>query len=62
MKISDQLQILSQIVQFSIFIYFAIILIQTNPLDIINLLISGLGMIISLIITIIGALEKIRER
>ena len=61
MKISDQLQILSQIVSFIIFIYFAIILIQTNPLDIINLIISGIGLIISVIISIISIIERLQE-
>lgn len=60
MKLSDHLQILSQVVQFAIFIYFAIILIRTTPLDLLNLLISGLGMIISLIIGVIGAIERLR--
>ena len=62
MKTSDQLQILSQIIQFSIFIYFAVILIQTAPLDILNLLISGFSMIISLIISIMGAIERWKEK
>ncbi len=61
MKIHNQLEIISQIINFIIFIYFSIILIKTNPLDILNLLISGIGMIISLLISVIGAIEKQRE-
>ena len=61
MNVSDQLNILSQIINFTIFIYFAIILIKTNPTDILNILISAIGLIISLIINIIQAIEKLRE-
>jgi hypothetical protein len=60
MKISDQLQILSQIINFVIFIYFAIILIETNPLDFVKIIISAVGLIISVLVSIISVLEKIR--
>lgn len=61
MKPSDQLQLTSQIINFIIFVYFAIILIQTNPLDIVNILISAVGLIISIIVNIISVLERTRE-
>lgn len=61
MNISDQLQVLSQVINFILFIYFATILIQTNPLDLLNLIISTISMLISLIISIISAIEKSKE-
>ena len=61
MKISDQIGILSQIINFIIFIYFAIILIKTNPVDIINIIIAGIGLIMSIIVSILGAIENLRE-
>jgi len=62
MKVSDQLQVLSQIINFIIFIYFAIILIRTNPLDIVSILISAIGLIISVSVSIISVIERIREK
>jgi len=58
MKISDQLQILSQIISFVIYLYFAVILIKTNPLNQKDLIISSIGLFSSLIISIISAIEK----
>ncbi len=61
MRVSDSLQILSQTLNFAIFIYFAIILIKTNPLDILNIIISYIGILISLIVSIIEVIGKLRE-
>ena len=58
MKSNEQLQILSQIINFIIFIYFSIILIQANPLDILSIIISWIGLIISLIVSIIAVIER----
>ena len=58
MKLSDNLKILSQIIQFIVFIYFIIALIKINALDIPGLLISAISILISLIIDIIGTLEN----
>lgn len=60
MKTSEQLQVISQIVNFMIFIYFAVILIRTNPLDIISIIISAIGLITSILVSIIAAIEKLR--
>lgn len=62
MKTSDRLQLIVHVLNFIIFLYFAVILIKTNPLDIITLIISAVGLFGSLIISIIEALERIRER
>jgi len=57
MKTGDALSILSQIINFIIFLYFAIILLKTNSLDVIGLLISAFGLLSSLIANIISVLE-----
>lgn len=62
MKVSDQLQILSQIISFIIFIYFAIITIKTNPLDMTSVTISAIGLIISVAVSIISTFERIGEQ
>ena len=61
MKTSDKLQIFSQILSFTIFLYFSIILIQTNPFDIISLSISAIGLFGSLILSIISTIERLKE-
>ncbi len=58
MRLSDNLKILSQIIQFIVFIYFIIALIKINALDIPGLLISAISILISLIVDIIGNLEE----
>ena len=58
MKTGDALSIFSQIINFVIFIYFIIILLQLEALDIIGLLISAFGLLASLIANIASALEK----
>ena len=62
MKWIDTLQILSQLINFTIFLYFAIILIQTSPLDIINIIISSIGLFASLLVNILDVIEKLKER
>lgn len=62
MKISEKLDVFYQIVNFSIFLYFSITLINVGQLDILNLLISGIGLLGSLIISIISAIEKSKEK
>lgn len=57
MKTGDALSILSQIINFIIFLYFAIILLKTNSLDVMGLLISAFGLLSSLIANIISVLE-----
>jgi hypothetical protein len=58
MKTGDALSIFSQIINFVIFIYFIVILIKLNFLDIIGLLISAFGLLASLIANIVSVLEK----
>jgi len=58
MKTGTALEIFSQIINFLIFIYFSIILIKTNSLDVQGLLISAIGILSSLISSIVSALEK----
>ena len=60
MKISDRLQIFSQILNFLIFLYFSITLIQIGFLDIIGLLISAIGLFGSIIVSIIEVLERLK--
>ena len=57
MKIGTGLTIFSQIINFSIFIYFVIILLRLDVLDIIGLLISAFGLLSSLVANIVSVLE-----
>jgi hypothetical protein len=57
MRTGDALSLLSQIINFVIFLYFAINLLKTNSLDIIGLLISAFGLLASLIANIVSVLE-----
>jgi len=61
MRTSDKLQVISQILNFTIFLYFSIILIKTNPFNVIDMLISAIGLIGSITIAIIGTIIRIRE-
>ena len=58
MKVSDYLAIFSQIINFLIFIYFILALLMINALDIVGLFISAFGLISSIIVNIIGVLDK----
>ncbi len=58
MKISDTFSLISHIINFIIFIYFAIILIKINMLDVIGLSISAFGIFMSLTANILSALEN----
>jgi len=58
MKTGNALSLLSQIINFIIFIYFIITLIQINALNISGLLISAFGLLASLIANIVSVLEK----
>lgn len=60
MKTSDSLQILSQILNLTIFVYFSIELIKAGFLDVIGLLVSAAGILSSLVVSIIAAIEKLR--
>jgi len=62
MKTSDSLQIFSQILNFTIFIYFSIELIKLNFIDVVGLLISAIGLFSSLIVSIISVVERLNGR
>ena len=57
MKTGDALRIFSEIINFAVFIYFIIVLLKLNALDITGLLISAFGLFASLVSDIISALE-----
>lgn len=61
MAVSDSLQVFSQILNLIIFIYFSIELIKAGFLDITGLLISAAGLLSSLIVSIISAIERLKE-
>ena len=61
MKKSDILLIISHLINVIIFIYFAIILLKMNVLDVIGLSISAFSIFISLIANIISILEYNKE-
>ena len=58
MKTGDAFNLLSQIINFVIFIYFVIVLVQLNALDVTGLLISAFGLLISLLANIVSVLEE----
>lgn len=61
MKTSDSLNLFSQIINFAIFIYFVIVLLKINALDVTGLLISAFGLFSSLVANIVSVLEKEQE-
>jgi hypothetical protein len=58
MKTGDALSLFSQIINFVLFIYFAIVLLKINALDIIGLFISAFGLLSSIIANIVSTLEN----
>ena len=62
MKRSDVLSIFSHIVNILIFMYFSILLIKINFLDVQGLSISAFGLIMSLIANIYSILERYSGR
>jgi hypothetical protein len=58
MKTSDALSIFSQIINFTIFIYFIVVLLKIEALDLTGLLISAFGLLASLITNIVSVLES----
>jgi len=58
MRVSDRLQIFSQMLNFFIFLYFSITLIRAGFLDVVGLLISAVGLLGSLVVSIIGVFDK----
>lgn len=60
MKTGNALSIFSQIINFVIFIYFAVILLELSALDVTGLLISAFGLLSSLVANIVSVLEERR--
>lgn len=58
MLMSERLGIFSQIINFVIFIYFTLVLLEMNVLDIWGLLVSAFGLFSSIIVSIISVVEK----
>ena len=61
MRTGEALSIFSQIINFVIFIYFVIVLLRINALDIIGLFISAFGLLASLVANIVSVLELRNE-
>ena len=57
MRTGDALSIFSQIINFAIFIYFIVVLLKINALDVSGLLISAFGLLASLIANIVSVIE-----
>lgn len=57
MKVGRGLTIFSQVINFVIFIYFAVILLRLNILGAQGLLVSVFGLLSSLVASIVSALE-----
>ncbi len=60
MKFSDKINLFYQLLNFAIFLYFTIALIKKGQLEIIDLLISGIALLGSIIVSIIEAIERLR--
>ena len=60
MKFSDKVNVFYQILNFSIFLYFSVVLIKIGFLDVVGLLISGIGLLGSIIVSIIEVIERLR--
>ena len=62
MKLGDSFSLFSHIINFIIFIYFAITLIKINSVDILGLSITAFGIFISLVANIISIIENNNQR
>ena len=62
MKTGNALSLFSQIINFAIFIYFIITLLQINALNTNGLLIGAFGLLSSLIANIVSVLESKNEK
>lgn len=58
MKLGDSFSLISHIINFIIFIYFAVTLIKINMLDILGLSISAFGILMSVAANIVSVAEK----
>ena len=55
---TNYLNVFSQVINFLIFVYFVIILVRSDALDVLGLIVSASGIMISIIVDIIGVLEE----
>jgi len=62
MKISDQMNFASQIINISVFIFFTIKLIQIDGWDITDMLISATTILLGLSVSIIAQIERLRGK
>ena len=62
MGVGEILGFFSQVINFLIFVYFAVVLLRLNVLDVWGLLISAFGLFSSIIVNIISVVESRRER
>ena len=60
MKTSEQINLASQIINISVFIFFTIKLIQINGLDVTDMLISASTILLGLAVSIIAQIERLR--
>ena len=60
MKISDQMNLASQIINIYVFIFFTIKLIQINGLDVTDMLISATTILLGLAVSIMAQMERLR--
>lgn len=58
MKIGDSFSLISHIINFIIFIYFAVTLIKINMMDVIGLSVSAFGIVMSVLANIISVVER----
>ena len=58
MRTGDALSLFSQIINFAIFIYFIIVLLKIDALDIMGLFISAFGLLSSIIANIVSTIEN----
>jgi hypothetical protein len=61
MKVSDQFTLFSQMINFVIFIYFILSLAKINALDATGILVSAFGLMVSLLSSILSAVEERKE-
>tara|TARA_Y100000034_G_scaffold21160_1_gene24341 strand:+ start:9630 stop:9806 length:177 start_codon:yes stop_codon:yes gene_type:complete len=58
MKLGDLLSVVSHLINVVVFIYFAVVLLKLNVLDVVGLSISAFGIFMSLIANIVSISEK----
>lgn len=62
MRLGNSFSLVSHIINFIIFIYFAVTLIKINMLDVLGLSISAFGIFMSVIANIISVIEENKQK